>query len=184
MNENKKTIWITTGYELFALQGPNNLKVEAIAKKTGKSKSSFYHYFGDLELFIEELLDYHIQQSHVIAKKEQAAKCIDPELINILIEHRADLLFSRQLRINQQVKPFFDTLQQSNLIVGNAFVSIWVKELELTLSKEQIAGIFSLALENFYLQINEQNLNKTWLSSYFNALKKITSHFSAPHIVR
>jgi AcrR family transcriptional regulator len=184
MKEDKKKIWITAGYEMFALHGPSNLKVEVIAKKIGKSKSSFYHHFGDLELFIEALLDYHLQQSHVIEKKEQEAKSIDPDLINVLIEHRIDLLFNRQLRINQQVQPFLITLNQSNLIVGNAFVNLWVKELKLTLTNEQIAGIFSLALENFFLQINERNLNKTWLSSYFGMLKKITSHFSASPIVR
>jgi hypothetical protein len=38
----------------------------------------------------------------------------------------------------------------------------------------QIEGIFTLALENFYLQINADNLNYTWLSDYFANLKQIT----------
>lgn len=176
MTNDSKEIWIKAGYEFFALSGHQGLKIELLAKKVGKSKSSFYHYFGDLELFIEALLKYHIEQSYVIAGKEQKAKNVDPELINILIEHRLDLLFNRQLRINQQIKLFSDTLVQSDKIVGNAFVYVWVKDLGLKLTQKQIEAFFTLALENFFLQINAENVNTTWLSAYFLSLKKIAQN--------
>lgn len=70
MTNDKKYIWLQLGYELFATKGPKELKIEILAKKVGKSKSSFYHFFADLELFVEELLKYHIEQSYTIAKKE------------------------------------------------------------------------------------------------------------------
>jgi AcrR family transcriptional regulator len=112
--EESKDIWIKTGYEIFARSGVNGLKIESLAKKVGISKSSFYHHFGDLEIFIEDLLNYHIQQSHLIANKENNAKTIDPDLIDILVEHKADLLFNRQLRINREEKRFFEVLNKSN----------------------------------------------------------------------
>lgn len=173
MKDNKE-IWIKTGYEIFALSGKSGLKIEPLAKAVGKSKSSFYHYFADLELYIDNLLKHHIDQSYIIADKENCANNIDPELINILVEHRVDLLFNRQLRINQNIKSFSDTLIQSNKIVGDAFIKVWVKDLSLKLSQQQIQGIFRLALENFFLQINADNLNNKWLSEYFVNLKKIT----------
>jgi AcrR family transcriptional regulator len=178
MTNDSKEIWIKTGYEIFALSGQSGLKIEPLAKKVGKSKSSFYHYFADLELYIDNLLKHHIEQSYIIAAKEKSAKSVDPELINILVEHRVDLLFNRQLRINQNIKSFSDTLIQSNKIVGDAFVKVWVKDLSLQLSQNQIQGIFTLALENFFLQINANNLNDKWLSEYFINLKKITDNFS------
>lgn len=177
MTTDNKEIWIKTGYEIFALSGQSGLKIEPLAKKVGKSKSSFYHFFADLELFIEVLLQYHIEQSLIIGKKEQAAKNIDPELINILVEHRMDLLFNRQLRINQNIKLFSETLSLSNKVVGDAFVNVWVKDLNLQLTAKQIEGIFTLALENFFLQINADNLNYQWLAEYFANLKKITRNF-------
>jgi AcrR family transcriptional regulator len=177
MTTDNKETWIKTGYEIFALSGQGGLKIEPIAKKVGKSKSSFYHYFADLELFIEHLLNHHIDQSYIIADKEQRATNIDPELINILVEHRVDLLFNRQLRINQNIKTFSDSLNKSNKIVGDAFVKVWVKDLSLQLTQKQMEGIFTLALENFYLQINADNLNYKWLSAYFDNLKRITSNF-------
>ena len=175
MTEDIKAIWIKTGYEIFALEGQSDIKIERLAKKVGISKSSFYHLFADVDLFIEILLKHHIKQSHIIADKEQRAKNIDPELINVLLEHKIDLLFNRQLRINQHVKSFSETLCTSNKIIGDAFKTAWAKDMNLKLNEQQTEGIFSLALQNFYLQINADNINYDWLSTYFINLKKIAN---------
>jgi hypothetical protein len=53
-----------------------------------------------------------------------------------------------------------------------------MNDLNLTLSQKQLEGLFELALENFYLQITNQNLNYQWLSAYFNNLKIIVKNFS------
>lgn len=173
-----KAIWIKAGYETFALSGPSSLKIEPLAKQVGISKSSFYHHFADLDIFLEHLLDHHLQQSRIIANKEKQAQNIDPELIDIILEHGTDLLFNRQLRICRENKLFDDLLQQSNQIVGDYFVMVWVKEISLKLNKPQLEGIFELALENFFLQITPTNLDRNWLSNYFSHLKKIIAHFS------
>ena len=177
MTADNKEIWIKVGYEIFATSGQDGLKIEPLAKIVGKSKSSFYHYFADLEIFVDFLLKHHIEQSKIIAQKEQEAKNIDPDLIKILVEHKIDLLFNRQLRINQNLKPYSLTLEKSNKLVGNAFVNVWVKDLGLKLTQKQIEGIFTLALENFFLQINIETLNYEWLSNYFKNLKIIASSF-------
>lgn len=61
MKTNTEQPWIEAGYEIFAEDGPNGLKVEHIAKKINISKSSFYHLFVDMELFQEKLLEYHLE---------------------------------------------------------------------------------------------------------------------------
>ena len=170
-------IWITKGYEIFALEGAKSLKIESLSKKVGISKSSFYHHFADMEVFKEFLLQYHIKQAHVIAEKERLAKNVEPELINVLIAHKIDLLFNRQLRIHRDHKNYADILIKSNAIVGNAFVMVWVKDLNLQLNQKQLEGIFELATENFYLQIHSENLNYSWLVNYFTNLKKIAARF-------
>jgi AcrR family transcriptional regulator len=174
--ENKET-WIQVGYKIFALEGFKGIKIEKLAKKVGISKSSFYNYFLDLDTFIENLLQYHIQQSYILADKERNAQNIFPELIDILLEHKIDLLFNRELRIHRNNKLFSDTLLKSNEIVGNSFVLVWVKDLNIQLSQMQLEAIFELALENFFLQINSENLNHTWLSAYFLNLKRIAGSF-------
>ena len=55
----KEQLWITLGYNIFALEGINGLKIERLAKMAGKNKSSFYHFFVDtkhLQLFDREFL--------------------------------------------------------------------------------------------------------------------------------
>lgn len=173
-----KEIWIIAGYETFAFDGKGGLKIETLAKKIGISKSSFYHYFADQEIFIDFLLKHHIKQSYIIADKEQNAKSIEPELIDILVYHKTDLLFNRQLRVNREVKDYENTLTLSNQIVGNAFVMLWVKELQLSMTQKQLEGIFELALDNFYLQINKDNLTRSWLSEYFKKVKRIILNFT------
>ena len=172
---NHQDIWIKTGYEILAIDGEQGLKVESLAKKVGISKSSFYHHFADLELFTETLLKHHLDQSEIIANKEKKVNKIDPELIDIIVEHKIDFLFNRQLRFNQQKISFKNTIDKSNQIVGNEFIILWSKELNLSL--KQLEGLFELALENFYLQINLENLNKKWLSNYFSNLKRIARNF-------
>jgi AcrR family transcriptional regulator len=183
MIESKET-WIKVGYKIMALDGFKNIKIEILAREVGISKSSFYHYFADIDLFVEHLLAFHLQQSYIIAEKEQHAKNITPELIDILVEHKIDLLFNRQLRIHRNNMLFAETLEKSTAIIGNSFVLIWIKELNLKLSPTQLEAIFELALENFYLQINADNVNQDWLKTYFQNLKRIAAKFSPPTIVR
>lgn len=172
-----KASWIKVGYEIFANSGLNGIKVENLAKKVGISKSSFYHHFADLEIFTTYLLQFHLQQSSILAEKEHHAQNIDPELIEILVEHKIDLLFNRQLRIHRDHKSFAETLLKSDAMVGNSFVMVWVKDLNLQLTQQQLNAIFELALENFFLQINAENLNREWLADYFRNLKRIALHF-------
>lgn len=177
MNDSKE-LWIQVGYETAALKGLQAIKIESLAKKVGISKSSFYHHFADLELFTEYLLKHHIGQSYLMAEKERQAKNIFPELIEVLLEHKIDLLFNRQLRINRNHLAFEAVLAKSNAIVGNSFVMVWVKDLNLQLKPKQLEAIFELALENFFLQINPDNLSRAWLIDYFTNLKRIAANFA------
>jgi AcrR family transcriptional regulator len=187
MFTHKNQSWLFAGYELFAEKGPEGLKIEVLAQKVGISKSSFYHHFADLELFTDLLLKYHLDQAKRMAAKEEQCRNIDPELIHVLIAHKTDLLFNRQLRINRQNPLFASALEQSNFVVGGAFVEVWVKDLGLRLSVSQVEAMFELALENFYLQINAQNLHYEWLSDYFKNLRNIAVRLDLqenPEIVR
>lgn len=181
--KDKEEIWITTGYESFALTGENNLKIEQLAKRVGISKSSFYHHFADLNIFKEKLLLHHLNQSVIIANKEKSSATIYPDLINILIEHKIDLLFNRQLRIHSNNLRFKEVLKKSDKIIGTDFIKLWLADTKMKLTPEQSEGLFELAIENFYLQINQDNINKEWLQQYFDNLNRIARKFESP-IVR
>lgn len=172
-----KENWIKTGYEMFAISGHKELKVEVLAKKLGISKSSFYYHFAEMDIFIEHLFDYHLTQSKVIAQKETAAEKIDPDLIDILVEHKIDLLFNRQLRINQHMEWHKTILARANEITGKAHLKLFAKGLQLKITSKQLEGLLELALENFFLQINQDNLNHAWLRAYFDNFRTIAKNF-------
>lgn len=166
-------IWLQAGYKRFAELGPEGLKVEPLAKKAGISKSSFYHHFADTAGFLETLCQLHLQQCHLIAEKEQRCTTINPDLIRVLIDHKTDLLFNRQLRVQRQNPLFNATLQKADALTGTYFVRLWINELNLPYSVQQLQGMFELALENFYLQLTPHQLTTDWLKAYFDNLAQV-----------
>ena len=61
ISDKTKQIWIEKGYEHFALYGPENFSINKISKTIGLSRASFYHHFGDIDIFVDELLAKHWQ---------------------------------------------------------------------------------------------------------------------------
>jgi AcrR family transcriptional regulator len=178
MSENIKQPWILEGYKLFLKDGPKGLKIEVMARKVDKSKSSFYHLFADIDCFTEELLSFHLERAKIIAEKERLCKSIDPALINLLLEVKQDLLFNRQLRVNRSNPAFKHCFEKANQLVGNTFLEVWAKEIGLG-NKPKLAEIFfGLVLENFYLQLTEETLTYEWLSDYFKNIRLMVAEFN------
>lgn len=172
--KSKRDKWIEAGYEIFALNGPSGLRIEHLAENVGISKSSFYHFFADLDCFIEELLEYHFRRAQMIADKENKCANIDPELISILVEHKLDLLFSRQLRIRKATEPYNSFFEKSNSSISSSIIDLWSKEIGLA-NKDIAQDVFDLAIENFYMQISYENINYLWLSNYFRSIESVVA---------
>lgn len=172
--------WILVGYELFAKEGPKGLKVELLARRVQKSKSSFYHHFADLDVFTEVLLHAHLQQAKLIAERERLCKNIDPDLIDVLIDAKLDLLFNRQLRVNRSNPTFAQFIEKADKEVEHAFLQVWARDIGLE-GKPQLANsLLDLSLENFYLQLTEETLNREWLTAYFAEIRSMVSQFQKP----
>jgi AcrR family transcriptional regulator len=168
--------WIEKGYQTFALEGPQGLKVERLAKSIGKNKSSFYHHFADWEVFTNFLLEHHLQQAKVLAEKEHQATN-QTELVGILVEHKLDLLFNRQLRIHRENQVFETVFTEVNQISVPALMGIWTQVLSLENQPHLANLVFQLSIENFFLQITEETLNPTWLNNYIDQLKTMVQAF-------
>ena len=169
-----KEQWITAGYELFAHDGPKGIKVEVIASHVGISKSSFYHHFVDLQLYTDLLFRYHLDRAEIVAAQENASTSIDPGIINVLLENKVDLLFNRQLRIHRDVPKFRRCFEKSNKLAKSALMALWAKETGLSFDSRLVEILFTLATENFYLQITDETLRYEWLSDYFRNLRDLT----------
>ncbi len=176
INDNKLP-WILCGYELFAKEGPKGLKIEVIARQVNKNKSSFYHYFADIEIFTEALLKYHLDRATIIAEKERQCKNIVPELLHVLLEIKQDLLFNKQLRVHRHIIAYKDCLEKSGKKVAEAITDIWAEALGLTDNSHLANMVLNLSLENFYLQLTEETLTFEWLENYIKDLQAMVKEF-------
>jgi AcrR family transcriptional regulator len=173
MIKKEQQCWIETGYLLFALKGPDALKVEVLAKETGVSKSSFYYHFVDVDTFIDTLLVYHVQQVKLLSEAERACQNFNPAIFEVMVKHKVDLLFNRQLRVKRAEERYEKCLHTCTQVAGDSFFTLWSKDLNLPLDMQQLASIYYLALENFFLRITFENFTMEWLIEYFAELKNV-----------
>jgi len=59
---NDAGVWIREGYKLFAEKGIEGVKVVALSKRVGISKSSFYYFYENSETFFEELIEHWVKE--------------------------------------------------------------------------------------------------------------------------
>lgn len=172
----KRIPWLEKGYVVFAFEGPLGLKVERLAKSVGKSKSSFYHLFADIDLFTDQLLQHHLQQTIVVAEKEAQCEKLD-DLIDVFVEHKVDLLFSRQLRIHRQHPDFAECFAKSNELSMPHFIPLWADIIDLKENSYLAELVLQLSMENFFLQITDETLHPDWLRNYFSDIKALIRQF-------
>lgn len=168
-----KLIWIKEGYFVFGRKGPNGLNVEELAQKIKKSKSSFYHYFGDLETFKGALLDYHLERANQIAIRGKECNNMDPDVINLMIATKNDLLFSKQLRLNSQNPEIKSCFDQAFGKITNSYLDKW--NIAIGFEHKPMLGkvIFNILVDNFFLQVTDENLTYQWFHEYINHLRSI-----------
>lgn len=173
--------WLQQGYATFALDGPEALKVERLARAVGKSKSSFYHHFADLEGFQELLLERHLDQARLLAKKEANCQFMD-DLIDVLLDHKTDLLFNRQLRVHRSNRAFERCFETTVELTTSAILPFWKKMIGLE-DQSYLAGlVLQLSLENFYIQLTPETLTRPWLLGYFEGLQHLVRSFNSRRI--
>ena len=171
MPKEPNAIWLETGYELFALEGPNGLKIEGLARKVGKSKSSFYHHFADLEIFIEKLLSYHHQKAGLIAEQMKNCQSFVPDLLEVLLVAKTDVLFQRQLRIHRNNRVFRQCFEAAHKPIEAALLPFWAEVLGLQEQPHLAKIILNLAVENFYLRVTAESFESEWMLSYLNEIR-------------
>lgn len=172
-----KQIWIVAGYVLFAYEGPQALKVEVLARQLHKSKSSFYHYFASMDIFIEELLLYHLLQAKAIAKQERACSIIVPDLLQVLLSAKEDVLFSRRLRIHREEERYQRCYEQVNAFSEDAILEIWTEALGLQNNMTFARKFLAHTLDNFYLQVSAKDYSYDWLLVYFANIQSMMKTF-------
>jgi len=178
MNEKRKE-WVEKSYALVAESGFENLNLNSISRLVGKSKSSFYHYFGDLELFKMELLDYHVKQMNNFSAKISECENIYPSLINVFLEHQLDIFFHKQLRIHRKEPTYKKHIEKIFQVYENAVLEQWNNYFGLNHQKLFSRKFNKFISEHFFLSITHEEYTFDWLKNYLNQIFDLIQHMKA-----
>ena len=170
MDSKIKIPWLEVGYTIFSNEGPKALKIEALSREVGKSKSSFYHCFADLDLFIDELLDYHEEKSLVIFNKIKHCENVIPDVFEVLLESKEDAFFNRQLRVNRHVEEYKTCFQKAHKPIEDALLEFWPEAIGLEDKPHLAKMILTLTVDNFYLRLTDETFTDNGLTSYLNEI--------------
>ncbi|MEO1053404.1 MAG: TetR/AcrR family transcriptional regulator [Bacteroidota bacterium] len=182
MKESEKS-WIITGHQIFAEKGPSALTVEGLARAVKKSKSSFYHHFADLQVFTSRLLDYHLSRAQIILEEERKCQNIDPDLFDIFIKYKLDVLFHRQLLVNRNISEFESLYLKITDQGIAAILNLWNKELNLTAHSSTGRRLLTMGIENLFQRSSLEKLNLSYLNASFTELKTIASALRSAHTI-
>lgn len=161
ISNRSKQIWIEKGYEHFALFGPENLSINKISKEIDSSRASFYHYFGDIEVFIEELLDMHWQMAQDFNNLGvESCKRFFPDLYKLVEKYPIPLQFTRQLFFNRHIPAFNYMFNKMYVSHFNSFIlTLFSEQFGLCQSKEIIYDLWVIVGESWYSRLDTDNLS-------------------------
>lgn len=166
MAKTDKSVWLQHGYRLFAENGPPGLKVEILARMVGKSKSSFYHYFSDLEAFVALLLKMHIQRATEMAEAIDLAQKHKSDFVSVVLNFKEDILFHRQLRFNRHLSEYFNCLTEAHSIIETPSVNILALNNGLADHKSVVRLYFQFVLENFLFRVASPSIDAEWINGF------------------
>jgi AcrR family transcriptional regulator len=148
--------WITAGYNLFGEIGAESLNVEKLSNIVALNRSSFYHYFGDMELFETTLLTHHIERyrtfGEIIKNYEKFEELFTPEVYN----HQDALAFQRQLMINQGISRYKQCSDNARKFTEQKTFELWSVFSKIKKESESEWILFR-ALRDFYFVNHGQN---------------------------
>ena len=159
--------------------GFKSLNIESLARSLDKNKSSFYHYFGDLEIFESELLDHHLELARGFAEEVAACENIRTDMINVFVEHKADLFFHKRLRINRSNPAYKKCFEKVFDLYENAILDQWSEFLGLQNQRMFARTFLRLITENFLLQITQDSFTHEWLDNY---LREVAGVLQQMHV--
>lgn len=175
-----KQRWILAGYELFGDIGPSALNVEKLSNILGLNRSSFYHYFGDMEVFESRLLAYHVERYEHFYQLMKDYDKFEQLFSQEIMQHKSELAFQRQLMINQSTTRYKQCSEDAREHTEEKTFQLWTAYSQPAGDEKTTWDIFR-ALRDFYYihfgqKVSENETNPqdvlVILQSYFYKSKE------------
>jgi AcrR family transcriptional regulator len=175
------SVWTEVGYTLFAEEGLDGVQVERLARILQLNKSGFYHYFGDLDGYCEELLKSHKQKTDLYLEEVASLKSIDPDFLMLLVKYRVPIMFQQQLLRTEN--PTFHKVaemvdQQEEVILRDR----WADYLGIPRNPSLAIRYYSIVRDMFYTRVNLKNLEYPFLHKHMVEAKAVMQQMTAKEL--
>ena len=90
--------------------------------------------------------------------------------VNLFIEIKEDIFFNRQLRIPRHVPTYKKCNEESHRPIEDAFMKLWSNTIGLEEETYLSKMVLNLTIENFYLRITKDSINREWLLEYLKEI--------------
>lgn len=157
--------WIEVGYELFAREGPEGIKVQKLAKILNLNKSGFYHYFGDHEGYISILLEYHDKMGAQIYQEISLIHQFDPDYFKLMLNYKTSLLVQMQLRKHSDISLFKEAFLKFSRRNDKVQLQLWASYLNLSDNQEVANAMFIIARDALYTRLTKEDMSLELLRS-------------------
>ena len=162
---NSKEQWIETGYNVFAKEGLQGIRIEALARILGLNKSSFYYFFGDLENYKAELVRYHFTRADDLVSDISSCENFDPDFLNMLIRHKVTVIVHMQLVMHRTTPLFFNAFEKVNKVVDPKAMPYWAAFIGIPHNTELALQYWQVIRDMFYSRISFDNLTYSFLQT-------------------
>jgi AcrR family transcriptional regulator len=173
------SVWTEVGYTLFAEEGLDGIQVERLARILQLNKSGFYHYFGDLEVYCDELIRLHEKRAALYFSDLRGIKSIDPEYFELIVRYRTSIMFHLQL-VRSKDKPLFLKTaeridQQEDALIGN----LWGEYLGIHDNPTLAIRYFAIIRDMLYARLSFKNINYQFLHDLMREAKAVMQQITA-----
>jgi len=165
MSKIKTEAWVKAGYKILGEEGIEGIKVERLARTLELNKSGFYHYFGSMNNFLQELLCYHVSEAKLISQEISECANLDPDLLLLIIRRKAFFLVESQFLIRCKPSQFGSQLDEASKIVNKEILPLWRTATQLPEDITAALAYLNIIHHFFYATIDSDKMNYMSLHS-------------------
>jgi AcrR family transcriptional regulator len=152
-------IWIDAGYELFAIEGPDGVQVEKLARILGRNKSGFYHHFGDREMFFSALIQHHFNVIEQFCQEASLAKHFNPDYLILLVKYGTSAFVQMQLRRQPENPLFSETFHVVRNKTEKILIPLWEDYIKISNNHDLAVKLWDIMRDLFFMRMSAKKLN-------------------------
>src|SRR6478609_12021806 len=166
-------IWIEAGYNLYAEEGLAGIQNERLARILQLNKSSFYHYFGDLDGFQSELINLHKKRTDDFFQELKEIKSIDPDYFHLVVRYKVEIMFQLQILRGKHHEPFYQVALEIDKVQEVVFQKLWSEYLCLQERPHLAIRYFNIVRDVFYARITFEEFDYDYLKRLVTEAKEV-----------